>query len=212
MVPLDARRDYDAEPLEPTDLPDDPVEAFREWLAEHERLVGEDANAVVLATADPDTDRPSARTVLLRGIDGDRFVFYTNRESRKGRELAANPQATIICSWVSVHRQIHVEGRVTPTDDETSDRYFAGRPRQSQLSAWASEQSRPITDRTVLDEAYAAAERRFDGRPVERPPHWGGYALVPDRFEFWSGRPGRLHDRIEYLPAPAGWSKRRLAP
>lgn len=208
------RRDYRTAGLEPSDLGEDPHVAFGDWLAAHLAAVGADANAVVLATSDPDTGRPSARTVLLKGLDDGRLVFYTNRRSRKGRELAANPQATLLFSWVPVSRQITIEGSVEPLSDEASDAYFSSRPRPSQLAAWASPQSSVIADRAELEEAMADATARHDGADVPRPPHWGGFALTPDRFEFWQGRENRLHDRVEYVRDDTGdgWTVRRLAP
>jgi pyridoxamine 5'-phosphate oxidase len=206
------RRDYPSEGLDPAALPEDPYETFAEWFADHAAIAGDDANAVVLATSDPVSGRPSARTVLLRAVDHRRFVFYTNEASRKGRELQANPQATLLFSWVSISRQIVIEGEVAPVEADESDAYFASRPRPSQIGAWASEQSRPIDTREVLETAVTDIEARFAGGVVPRPPHWGGFALVADRFEFWQGRPSRLHDRIEYRTAGPRWTKRRLAP
>lgn len=206
------RREYRRDGLDAADLADDPIATFSDWFADYERLAGDDANAIVLATSDPDTGRPSARTVLLRSVDENRFVFYTNQQSRKGRELAANPQATLLFTWVAVSRQIVIEGAVAPIPEAESDAYFAARPRASQIGAWASQQSAPIDGRDVLERAVAAAEARFADGEVGRPPHWGGFALTADRIEFWQGRPNRLHDRLEYRPAADGWSKRRLSP
>ena len=206
------RRDYASEGLEIDDVAADPFETFAAWFADHAVIAGDDANAVILATSDPATGRPSARTVLLRGVDHRRFVFYTNYESRKGRELAANPQATLLFSWVAITRQIVVEGSVEALPTEASDAYFASRPRGSQVGAWASAQSRPVGSRADLDAAVQAVEDRFAGGDVPRPTHWGGFALTPDRFEYWQGRPSRLHDRIEYRPEASGWARRRLAP
>jgi pyridoxamine 5'-phosphate oxidase len=195
-----------------SDVAPDPFETFAGWFADHAALAGDDANAVILSTSDPTTGRPSARTVLLRGVDDGRFVFYTNEESRKGRELRSNPQATLLFAWVAISRQIVVEGSVEQVAAAESDDYFESRPRANQIGAWASAQSRPIDSRDVLDAAVREIEARFADGAVPRPPHWGGFALVPDRFEFWQGRPSRLHDRIEYRPEAHGWGRRRLAP
>jgi len=206
------RRDYPSEGLEMADVADDPFETFAGWFADHAETAGDDANAVILATSDLTTCRPSARTVLLRGVDAGRFVFYTNEESRKGRELRSNAQATLLFSWVGISRQIVIEGPVETVSPAESDEYFASRPRASQIGAWASDQSRPIDTRVVLEAAVREIEERFAGGEVPRPSHWGGFALTPDRFEFWQGRPSRLHDRIEYRPDDHGWNRRRLAP
>ena len=150
--------------------------------------------------------------VLLRGVDGRGLVFYTNYESRKGRELAENPRAALLFYWEPLQRQVRIEGQVVRVPAEESDAYFARRPRDSQLGAWASAQSREIPDREALQAEMDAAAARFADRPVPRPPHWGGYRLIPEIFEFWQGRPGRLHDRFRYLRRGERWQIRRLAP
>jgi pyridoxamine 5'-phosphate oxidase len=170
-----------------------------------------DTAPVVLATTDT-AGRPSARLVLLRGVDARGFVFFTNYSSRKGRELAANPHAALCFHWVSLDEQIRVEGSVERVSSEESDEYFAGRPRGSQLGAWASEQSEVLPSRETLEERYREIERRFDGRAVERPPFWGGFRLTPVRIEFWYGRPDRLHDRVVYTRDAASWRIERLYP
>jgi pyridoxamine 5'-phosphate oxidase len=170
-----------------------------------------DTAPVVLATTDT-AGRPSARLVLLRGVDARGFVFFTNYSSRKGRELAANPHAALCFHWVSLDEQIRVEGSVERVSSEESDEYFAGRPRGSQLGAWASEQSEVLPSRETLEERYREIERRFDGRAVERPPFWGGFRLTPVRIEFWYGRPDRLHDRVVYTRDAASWRIDRLYP
>ena len=164
-----------------------------------------------LATADA-TGRPSARIVLLRGLDGRGLAFYTNRESRKGGELAANPRAAVVLHWKTLGRQVRAEGRVEMMDDAGSDAYFAGRPRESQIGAWASPQSRVVASRDELDRLFAAASERFAGAEVPRPPRWGGYRLVPDAIEFWQHGANRMHDRIRYTRAGDGWAAERLAP
>ncbi len=158
------------------------------------------------------TGLPSVRHVLLRGIDARGFVFFTNRESRKGRELATNPHAAAVFLWKELDRQISLGGSVERVDEEESDAYFASRPREAQVGAWASEQSRPIADREALDARVAETQERFDGTEVPRPPHWGGYRIVPDALEFWQGRQHRLHDRFRYERDAGGWRIERLSP
>jgi pyridoxamine 5'-phosphate oxidase len=170
-----------------------------------------DTAPVVLATADEE-GRPSARLVLLRGADTRGFVFFTNYDSRKGRELTDNPHAALCFYWSSLDEQIRVEGRVERVTSEESDAYFAGRPRGSQLGAWASDQSQVLSSRETLEEKYREIERRFDGQSVQRPPFWGGFRLLPSRIEFWYGRPDRLHDRVLYVRDANSWRIERLYP
>ncbi len=170
-----------------------------------------DTAPVTLATAD-ERGRPSARMVLLRGADERGFVFHTNYRSRKGRELDRNPHAALCIYWPMLDEQIRVEGRVERLAAAESDEYFSSRPRGSQLGAWASDQSAPLSTREALEERYREIERRFDGKPVERPPFWGGYRLVPSSIEFWYGRPDRLHDRVVYTREAEGWRIERLYP
>jgi pyridoxamine 5'-phosphate oxidase len=170
-----------------------------------------DTAPVVLATADAD-GRPAARLVLLRGADARGFVFFTNYTSRKGRELTTNPHAALCFYWASLDEQIRIEGRVERVSDAESDEYFAGRPRGSQLGAWASDQSQVLSSRETLEEKYREIERRFDGQPVQRPPFWGGFRLIPVRIEFWYGRPDRLHDRVLYVRNADAWRIERLYP
>jgi pyridoxamine 5'-phosphate oxidase len=170
-----------------------------------------DTAPVVLATTNAE-GQPSARLVLLRGIDQRGFVFFTNYNSRKGRELEENPRAALCIHWPTLDEQIRIEGDVTRVSAEESDAYFAGRPRGSQLGAWASPQSEILPSRETLEEQYRDIERRFEGRPVERPPFWGGYRLAPQRIEFWYGRPDRLHDRVLYVRAAGAWRIERLYP
>ena len=170
-----------------------------------------DTTPVVLASADA-SGRPAARLVLLRGADARGFVFFTNYNSRKGRELADNPQAALCFYWASLDEQIRIEGRVEKVSAEESDAYFASRPRGSQLGAWASDQSQVLSSRETLEEKYREIERRFADGPVQRPPFWGGFRLVPSRIEFWYGRPDRLHDRLLYVREANAWRIERLYP
>ena len=170
-----------------------------------------DTAPVALATADA-SGQPSVRMVLLRGVDERGFVFHTNYESRKARELDENPRAALCVHWHSLEEQIRIEGRVERLGDDESDAYFRSRPRGSQLGAWASRQSAPLASRETLEQEYREVERRFAGRDVPRPPFWGGYRLVPNQIEFWFGRPDRLHDRLLYVRDGDAWKIERLYP
>lgn len=170
-----------------------------------------DTAPAALATADA-SGRPSVRIVLLRGADERGFVFHTNYRSRKARDIEQNPRASLCLHWHTLEEQIRIEGTVERLPDAESDAYFAARPRGSQLGAWASEQSALLPTRETLEEAYRETERRFEGQPVPRPPFWGGFRIVPDRIEFWYGRPDRLHDRLLYVREAAGWRIERLYP
>jgi pyridoxamine 5'-phosphate oxidase len=188
----------------------DPITEFQNAV-ERAKAHQVDTAPVVLATTDAD-GRPSARLVLLRGVDASGFVFFTNYNSRKGRELAANPHAALCFHWVSLDEQIRIEGSVVRVSGEESDAYFVSRPRGSQLGAWASEQSQVLPSRETLEERYREIERRFEGRQVDRPPFWGGFRLTPVRIEFWYGRPDRLHDRVVYTRDSSAWRIDRLYP
>jgi pyridoxamine 5'-phosphate oxidase len=188
----------------------DPITEFQNAV-ERAKAHQVDTAPVVLATTDTD-GRPSARLVLLRGVDASGFVFFTNYNSRKGRELAANPHAALCFHWVSLDEQIRIEGSVERVSGEESDAYFTSRPRGSQLGAWASEQSQVLPSRETLEERYREIERRFEGRQVDRPPFWGGFRLTPVRIEFWYGRPDRLHDRVVYTRDSSAWRIDRLYP
>ncbi len=188
----------------------DPITEFQNAV-ERAKAHQVDTAPVVLATTDA-AGRPSARLVLLRGADARGFVFFTNYNSRKGRELAGNPHAALCFYWPSLDEQIRIEGRVGRVSDSESDAYFAGRPRGSQLGAWASDQSEVLPSRETLEEKYREIERRFEGQTVERPAFWGGFRLTPVRIEFWYGRPDRLHDRVVYVRDGSAWRIERLYP
>ena len=208
------RHEYQSAGLDEADADADPFAQFAAWFRAWRDLAVGEPNAMVVATAALD-GRPSARTVLLKGVSHAGFVFYSNYDSRKGRELGANPQATLLFSWHPVGRQVVVEGAVEKTTAAESDAYWATRPRGSRLGAAASPQSTPVADRAELDERFAALDADYAGVDIPRPPHWGGFRVVPDRLEFWQGRANRVHDRLEYRRdalAPAGWRVGRLAP
>lgn len=199
------------EPLELESLPSDPFVLFHRWYEEAERAGIRLPNAIALATASAD-GRPSIRHVLLRGIEEARFVVYTNHGSRKGTELAENPRAAFSVYWRELDRQISVTGIVSRVRDEESDAYFATRPREARLGAWASRQSTELTSRDELMERYAAFDAEYPGDVVPRPPFWGGYRIEPLTIEFWRGRAHRLHDRFHFERTEDGWAVRRLAP
>jgi len=192
-------------------MSDDPFTLFDSWYAEAKQSEPNDPNAVALATADAE-GRPSVRMVLLKGHGPDGFVIYTNRESRKAGELAANPQGALLFHWKSLRRQIRIEGPVSWASDEESDAYFASRGRDSQLGAWASEQSRPLDSRETFEQRFAEMAAKFDGQDVPRPPHWGGYRVTPTRIEFWQDRAHRLHERRLFVREDGNWSEGLLFP
>lgn len=199
------------EPLDEGDLDPDPVAQLRAWLADAERAGIELPEAMALATADA-TGRPAVRHVLLKGLDERGLTFFTNRESRKGRQIAQNPHAAVVFLWRELHRQATTAGTVAPIADEESIAYFRTRPREARLAAWASRQSAPAGSREELDAAFRAMAERFPGDDVPLPPNWGGYRLVPEEFEFWKGRRHRLHDRLRYVRTDEGWRIARLYP
>lgn len=192
---------------------DDPFALFDAWFQDAVRSEPEDPNAMALATADAD-GLPNVRMVLLKSADRDGFVFYTNTESAKGRELDGRPKAALVLHWKSLRRQVRARGAVERVSDAEADAYFASRPRASQIGAWASSQSRPLDSRATFEAAITAVDARFAGAPVPRPPHWTGYRIRPLSLEFWADRPFRLHDRIVFArPAPdAPFTRRRLFP
>ena len=187
-----------------------PIDEFQNAVARAQRH-GIDTTPVALATTDTD-GRPSVRVVLLRGVDARGFVFYTNYDSRKARELAANPNAALCFYWPTLDEQIRIEGAVERVSSEESDAYFAGRPRGSQIGAWASSQSEVLDARETFERRIAETEARFDGQPVTRPPFWGGFRIVPRQIEFWYGRESRLHDRTLYTRAGNDWTISKLYP
>ena len=235
MSIADLRREYNLTGLRRSDLEADPIAQFKQWFdqAAGTRTSGRvrkfciklyktvlmaggaepmDLTAMTLATADKE-GRPSARIVLLKGVDQRGFVFYTNYDSRKGQELAENAQAALVFYWSDQEREVCVAGEVSKLPPAESDAYFNSRPRGSQLGAWASQQSAVVRDRAALEEKWNQMEAQYAGQPIPRPPHWGGYVLSPARIEFWQGRPNRLHDRFRYTRQPdKTWRIERLSP
>ena len=206
------RKEFTRGGLAPENLANDPRQQLQLWLDEAIAVEHTEPNAMTLATAGAD-GRPHARVVLLKGLEEGGLVFYTNYQSAKGREMAENPWVSVLFFWPLLERQVRVEGKVQQLPSELSDAYFASRPRVSQLGAWASPQSEEVSAYEVLEQRFREVEERFKGRPVPRPPHWGGYLLVPDSYEFWQGRPGRLHQRYRYVSSEGSdWRREVLAP
>ena len=207
----DLRREYALASLDERDVPPDPVAMFSRWFADAQAADVAEPNAMTLATASAD-GAPSARMVLLKGVDDGGFVFFTDYRSRKAAELDANPRAALVFHWVELERQVRIAGSVARVAREETEAYFRTRPLGSRLGAWASEQSSVITGREVLDARLRDVEARFPGEDVPAPPHWGGYRLAPASVEFWQGRASRLHDRIRYVRRGGGWAIERLSP
>ncbi len=205
------RQEYAAASLYERTAPSNPFVLFETWFDQAILAELPEPNAMTLASVDLQ-GRPHARVVLLKELDEKGFVFYTNYNSDKGQQLARNPQAALVFMWLELHRQVRIEGLAEKVLDAESDAYFASRPRSSQLGAIASPQSSVIPSRDMLEKSYEAAEAKWAGQPVQRPNHWGGYRLIPERIEFWQGRQNRLHDRLLYVAGESGWHISRLAP
>lgn len=207
----DHRVSYDVQGMNVADMLDDPFEQFEAWFSEVEASGDPEPYAMVVSTVDA-AGKPRGRSVLLRSADARGFVFFTNYESAKARALEATGVAALTFRWFTVQRQVHVEGTVERVDAAESDEYFAKRPRESQLGAWASAQSTEIESHEVLVDRLAEMSERFEGTPVPRPEFWGGYRVVPQRLEFWQGQPSRLHDRVQYDLEASSWKKSILSP
>lgn len=211
MSIADLRKEYTRHGLSESDVDPDPLIQFQRWFDQAVEAGLIEPNAMTLATATPD-GKPSARMVLLKGVDNGGFVFFTNYESRKGKELAANPWAALVFYWPELERQVRVEGRVERVSPEESDAYFTSRPNGSRIGAWASRQSSVIVSRAELEQRVADLEQFYVGREIPRPPFWGGFRVIPDTIEFWQGRPNRLHDRLRYRRDTGCWIIERLSP
>lgn len=208
----DIRKDYILASLDERHIGDDPLSFFRKWFSEAEQSQITEINAMTLSTVDA-SGKPHARIVLLKGLDDQGFVFFTNYDSAKGTDIAANPNVALVFFWKELERQVRIEGIVEKVASEESDAYFNSRPPGSRLGAWASPQSKEIPGREILDTNYNKYEKEFSDIEIPRPPHWGGYRVLPGRIEFWQGRSSRMHDRILFtLQAQGKWEKSRLAP
>ena len=205
------RREYASRALTEAEALDDPIQQFSLWFGEALKSELIDVNAMTLATASPD-GRPAARIVLLKGFDEQGFVLFTNYDSAKGRDLAANPRACLLIFWAELERQVRITGRAIKTSADESEKYFQSRPFESQIGAWASAQSTTIGGRAALESRYAELAAKYAGGPVPLPPFWGGYRVAPETIEFWQGRKSRLHDRLLYSRDGGAWTRSRLAP
>lgn len=207
-----SRRDYSRGPLDESMIDADPFRQFEVWFENALKAEVSDPHAMVVATVS-DTGNPSARVVLLRGFERNSFVFHTNYQSHKGSDILQNPNVAAVFFWNEIDRQVRIEGQVEKVTPQESDNYFHSRPRESQIAAWASNQSKVVLNRAELDESFRKYEEKFAGGPVPRPDNWGGFRIIPARYEFWQGRPNRLHDRIIYeLDKTGRWEIKRLAP
>ena len=204
------RKSYEQAELDVTQVASNPVDQFHKWFDEAVKVKAAEPNAMTLATVGAN-GRPSTRVLLLKGADAEGLVWFTNYESRKGQDLSANPWAAMQFYWPELERVVRIEGRVERVSDAESDAYYASRPLGSRIGAWASPQSRPLSSREVLESAWAQRQAELGDNP-QRPSHWGGYRLVPDHWEFWQGRPSRLHDRVVFDLVGGGWQVGRLAP
>jgi pyridoxamine 5'-phosphate oxidase len=213
MDSLSRHEDYGQESLDESQLATNPIDQFRNWLVSAEDAGIYEPNAFVLSTV-TSTNTPSSRTVLLKGVEDNGFVFFTNFSSRKGQAIEHNPHVSAVFGWYSIYRQVLIEGRVERVSEGDSEEYFHSRPHESQVAAWSSRQSQPIESRSKLDEQFDDALSRFDGQVVPKPDYWGGYRIIPSRIEFWKGRSNRMHDRIafERTPKSDSWRVIRLQP
>ncbi len=205
------RRDFSSKPLDGQSVKDDPFEQYGAWFEDAVGCQVPDPYAACLSTVDQQ-GRPSSRMIYIRDIVDNSFVFYTNYNSKKADNLSLNSNASLNVYWVELERQIRIQGKIEKVDSEMSDEYFKNRPRESQIGAWASDQSNVISSRDVLTDKIKELEDKFKGKEVARPPHWGGYRLITEKIEFWQGRPNRLHDRILYIKENNSWRRSRLSP
>ena len=213
MDSLGRHEDYGQESLDESQLATNPIDQFRNWLVSAEEAGIYEPNAFVLSTV-TSANTPSSRTVLLKGVEDNGFVFFTNFSSRKGQAIEQNPHVSAVFGWYSIYRQVLIEGTVERVSEDDSEEYFHSRPHESQVAAWSSRQSEPIESRSRLDEQFDEALKRFDGQVVPKPDYWGGYRIVPSRIEFWKGRSNRMHDRIAFsrTPEAENWKITRLQP
>ncbi|MFM8280288.1 MAG: pyridoxamine 5'-phosphate oxidase [Bacteroidota bacterium] len=216
MIPLDdissLRKEYKRGDLIEQSIPEDPIALFAQWFSETGAMNISEPNAMILTTVSKE-GKPSSRAVLLKGLEQGSFVFFTNYESRKAQDILLNPHVSLLFLWLDAERQIRIEGKATKISIQESEQYFATRPRESQLGAWASDQSKPISSREELEKKFKEMELRFQGiEHIPMPEHWGGFAVSPLSIEFWQGRIGRLHDRIQYQKQGDSWTKQRLNP